>query len=402
MQPTIFHRPLRKIDPALEHVLRDPAKALSTEPLVISDRLLGWLLLLMVAAVMISLIPDPNIELIILRIAYVVLALTLPFVATFRKRQVVFDAHGVEYAYGRRSVFLPWSVVDRSASCVTHDNRLKLPVLASAIDTIEHRRDGVAVAYGTGPSSQWLKITADGLVVMKPPFGTAPQELGELILRVARSLPAVGRAVPARSAAAPETVVCRRLPDGSLEVRQTHLDFPPVCCECETPTDGRLALEFRDVIGALCRIPVLHVLAPMAQSHNASMPYCPGCQVRCRYRGWRHAATVAALLALPGWGACLFLWLDGIAAPPGVTLLATLWLLFCAACGASVRARPAVQGRLLPKRAVVRLHFLRPAYADRLHEWLLWRWADRDLPRFTAPPPPSACGTRSARGRPGP
>jgi hypothetical protein len=373
MRPTTFHQPPRETD-SIEGVLRDPADAPGTEPLVIRDRPLKMLLLLCVGAGIVWWYPAAGPKIILGRVLYAVLAAVIPFNVIFRRRKVILDDQGVEYVYGRRSVFIPWSAVDRTGSATTAAKfDVQIPILAAAVAAIEHRIDGDAVTHGTGPWSQWLKVTTDGFVTMRSPYGMPPSELGDVIMRVSRSLAPTVPPAPARPLPGAGAEAYQRLPDGGLEVPIAHLDFPPECCECDRPTDGRLTVQLRDGFGVLYRVPLLWIVGEVAQSHTTSVPCCPECQARARRRGWWRAAAATALFVVPAWGACAYLWLAGFKDVDIACGVAFIWTCISAPAGLSFRVWPPVDGQLLPAQSAVRLHFRRPAYADRLAEWLMER-----------------------------
>jgi len=186
-------RPLHKISPQVSEVLHDPAAVLSRQQLVIRDRLLGAVVCLFGGLALTYVFPNPGAQVLFARYLLVGLLLLLPLILTVWRRQVVIDAEGFEYAYGRKSVFIPWSVFDVSAPCIAVLNSVKLPIISSAIRAIEHRRDGIAIDYGLGRSSLWVKITPDGIVSIEAPVSVEPKELGDLVLHLARVLPAGAR-----------------------------------------------------------------------------------------------------------------------------------------------------------------------------------------------------------------
>src|SRR5262245_7872616 len=140
-----FRRQFTPSDPKIAANLRDPAGALSREPLEVVDRPIPGLIALAVLAGLTYLAPDRWIKVVVLRYVLLGLLLIAPFYVILWKRRVTLDVRGFEYAYGRRSVFIPWPLFDESASCTLQADTLKLPVRPSAVVAIEHRRDGVAV-----------------------------------------------------------------------------------------------------------------------------------------------------------------------------------------------------------------------------------------------------------------
>jgi hypothetical protein len=382
MRPSDLRRLIFRPNPRIANVLQDPAGTLGCEPLEIVDRPIPVLIGLAIGAGITYLIPGHFIKVLVLRYLLIGMIVIAPFVAILWRRRITLDTQGFEFAYGRRAVFIPWTLFDRSASFIAQPDTLKLPVYPSAVTAIEHRQDGVTVAYGAKSSFYFLEISPDGIVAISPPMGAESKDLRDLILRVAHSLSSGDRPMAPGVVSPPEQPAVRRLPDGGLEVRRTHLEFPPVCCECERPTDVRLQLKFRDNAGGWPHFSVPGY-EQVSQSHTASVPYCPECQARSRRRGWGRTAAVTALLGLPLWGLFLVLWLRGDVTADGASFLAvmaSLWtvmgLVGCAAFGFSFRSWPAVQGQLLLERPVVRLHFFRPTYADRLCEWLAQRNGD--------------------------
>ena len=186
-----FSRPLSKSFPQVADLMRDPIDTLSGGPVAIVDRWIptfiglslacGWLYLL-------SLFQFNSVKLNCLRYMLMVVILFFPFYVIFWRRRIILDAQGLEYAYGRRSVFIPWSPINGSIASIVHYDTLKVRVHRSAIATVEHRQDGIPVANGVRSSFYFLEISPDGVVALTPPLGAERPELGRLILHVANSL----------------------------------------------------------------------------------------------------------------------------------------------------------------------------------------------------------------------
>jgi hypothetical protein len=55
------------------------------------------------------------------------------------------------------------------------------------VAAVEHRRDGIVVGHGVKSSFWFLEISENGMLALTPPVGAEGEDLGELILHVARS-----------------------------------------------------------------------------------------------------------------------------------------------------------------------------------------------------------------------
>ncbi|HEX4589480.1 MAG TPA: hypothetical protein VH120_06100 [Gemmataceae bacterium] len=174
-------RPIAKSFPAVVDLKRDPAGTLSYGPVEIVDRPIAGLIVSAVGAVIAFVIPSIK-----LRVLFTGLVLGLPVYLYFFPRRVIFASHGLEYTYGRNSAFIPWSAFDMAAVGLNYD-LLHLTIHRQAVGTVEHRRDGVVVAYGVWMNSYHLEITATGVLKLRVPMGAERRELGEIVLHVAKS-----------------------------------------------------------------------------------------------------------------------------------------------------------------------------------------------------------------------
>src|SRR5438093_12186743 len=152
----LIRRPLHKIAPDITEALRDPVGSLTRRPVVIGDRLLMPVIGLGLALGFTYVISDPNAKALFVRYLLIGVLLWLPIASIYWKRKVILSHDGFEYVYGRKSVFVPWSLFRRSGACLTELNYVELPIDPALIDAIEHRRDGVVTEYGIGRKNQFL------------------------------------------------------------------------------------------------------------------------------------------------------------------------------------------------------------------------------------------------------
>jgi hypothetical protein len=183
-----LHRPISKAFPEVADVLRDPARTLSRGPVVIVDRPMPVVIGFVVAAGIMYLLPDHLAKVIVFRYLFVGLILLAPFYVILWPRRITLGIQGLEYAFGRRSVFIPWNAVNSLASSSVHHDTLTVQVHRTALDTIEHRVDSTPIGYGARSNFCFLEIDANGRVALTPPIGAESTEMCELIVRVAQAM----------------------------------------------------------------------------------------------------------------------------------------------------------------------------------------------------------------------
>ena len=109
MRPIYFQRRLNKAAPNVDAVIRDPVGTLSSGPLVIGDQPLALVVVLVAISALLLIIPHQAAELTVMAYVLMGLAPLILIAALFFKRRVVMDSQGLEYFYGRRSVYISWS-----------------------------------------------------------------------------------------------------------------------------------------------------------------------------------------------------------------------------------------------------------------------------------------------------
>jgi hypothetical protein len=184
-------RPLTSAFPEVRELKRDPAGTLSCGAIAIVDRPMIQVLGLVAVTGFLFLMPDHIVKVVVMRYLMLGLLLIAPFYIVLWKRRVIFHSDGMEYAFGRRSVCIPWAAFNCSKPSSFKHDAMKLHLDRSAIDTVEHRRDGIAVDNGIGPSSYFMEIEPNGAFALRMPIGAERGELGELILHVARSFQSI-------------------------------------------------------------------------------------------------------------------------------------------------------------------------------------------------------------------
>jgi hypothetical protein len=186
---SLFNRSIHDTNRQVAAMIDDPTGTLAAGPVEIVDRPVGLIIAMAICIAATWFAPEQWIKLVVLRYLLTAVMLLIPFAVILWKRRLKFEKDGLEFAFGRRSVFIPWAAFDltRKAGFDGYWNTLTLPVQEFAVAGIEHRKNGVAVAHGPASRFYFLDVSAKGTVAITPPIGSGRQPAG-LIMHVARSM----------------------------------------------------------------------------------------------------------------------------------------------------------------------------------------------------------------------
>src|SRR5262245_28130410 len=258
-----LQKPLARVVPDLDRLLRDPRGTLKQQPVVIGPArrpaslilftlaltLAGWVVGFVILIVLLGAGAVPrNQRGVPVAVFYsgllIVLAVSFWLVRRWlRGGQLVLTPEGAELHYRQWVVFLPWAVFNAPGQpfLPRYDHTL-LPASRAALPFIELREHDLVRATGLRVKAYPLRIKPEGEVVLRSLYEVPLDDLGPFLLQLGRALGDAlpdGSAVPAE-APAPELAAeapARLEPDGWITARLTRLEFPPFCCDCGAGTD---------------------------------------------------------------------------------------------------------------------------------------------------------------------
>lgn len=254
--------------------------------------------------------------------------------------KMVLRAEGVELNYRRSVVWCPWEVFNAPGGAFvkrrTASTQMVLPIQVDAIPLIELRKSGTCVARGKDVKTRHFRVTPNAEIAFRALFEVIPRELGDLLLQLGRGLavrlppvpePVRNEFIGTLSQAVPAVAGKRRW----LTVSLTRLAWPPVCCNCGTPTSNWGELRAGPAGGWLLH-PLVHYYHP--PELRVRFPLCSVCFARWRRRqllgrlcgaafGILSVLGVALAMGIrpgdPEWGLSVFAGIVGLFVGPKLT-----------------------------------------------------------------------------------
>lgn len=374
-----FQKPLFKVVPDLDRLLREPTAVLADGPLVIGPRksyvmatTMGLVVAFLLACGSVVWIidkpavkPPPHIRALLgLCILGLPLASILLMLRLLRGGSMTLTTDGVELAYGGTVVRCPWALFNAVGQpFLPGPRRFLLPVAPAAVPFVEARRQDMVFARGALVRTAQLWFPSANEAELKAIYEVDSRELGGLLLALGYLL---GTDLPDATpialdplpvGEAPMVSPVTRKKDGWVTVRLTRLAFPSVCCDCESPTSAT-----RRVRGN-ARFGDDHVLI--------DVPVCRMCQAIYR-RTLRRAVAWGAGF---GFGGPLVLGfvLSLLARRPPIFVVSLFLGILGGALGVwfgsvigRLRSRPVRLRHYSPRKGTVSIRFRRVDYARHL------------------------------------
>jgi hypothetical protein len=374
-----LQKPLFKVVPDLERLLRDPAGTLAEGPILIGSRksyATATALGLFVAFVLgcgsvVWIIEKPAVKpparvkaLLGLSILGLPVASVLLMLRLLRGGTMTLTPDGVELAYRGTVVHCPWALFNALGQpFLPGPRRFLLPVAPPAVPFVEARRQDMVFARGAHVQTPQLWFPSANEAELKALYEVHGKELGGLLLALGYLLgselpdatPLTLDPLPAKEA--PVVSPVTRKKDGWVTVRLTRLAFPSVCCDCESPTTTMHRFRGNAAFGDD------HVLV--------EVPVCRMCQAANR-RIWHRAVAWGAALGFGGPLALGFVSSVLLRRPPIFVVclfLALLGAVLGIWIGYSIgrrRAQPVRLKHYSPRKGTVSIRFRRVDYVRHL------------------------------------
>jgi hypothetical protein len=213
-------------------------------------------------------------------------------------------AEGVMFQNGRREVRCPWALFNTPGNYLLKDRRqLLLPVSSGAVPYVELRQEECFRAQGAAVKTKFFRFLAADTLWLRCAYEAFPDEVGELLLRLGRTLgthPPSGW-VPAE---AHPTEEVHAVPvgvagaDGSITLSLTRLFLPPVCSACGQVTNLWTVFQAPKGWNELFVLPTLNLLNHFQPiGVEIPIPLCASCQEQF-HRAWHRGSTLGMIAGL--------------------------------------------------------------------------------------------------------